>query len=174
MKTKITTKGGDRGMTSLYSGERISKSEIQIKFVGIVDELVSHLGLARVHAQKVNSELEQLQRDLFVLASDIATTKDSKKVIKRVDQEFVDIFEKEHERVSKLVEFPKDFILPGGVNSVSGAHIDVARSVARRLETEIVSACPSEEIFIYVNRVSDYLWLLARLEEGQSKMQKDI
>ena len=187
MTSKITTKKGDKGTTSLYSGERVPKNNINIKIVGIIDELVSHLGLARVYSQVVNSELEQLQKDLFVLASDIATTQGKRK-IKRIDKNFIDIFEKEHSRISEKVQFPKDFVLPGGVNSISGAQIDICRTIARRLEVEIIDCSFNNNvknvevieklnekncILTYVNRLSDYLWLLARLEEGKSKMQKD-
>lgn len=174
MTTNITTKGGDKGVTSLYSGERVDKSDKRIKLVGIIDELVSFIGLARVSSKKnVSVELEIIQKDLFVLASEIATLEHSK-LKKRIDDEFLNKFEEKHKKISDEIEFPKDFVLPGAYGSISGAYIDVARTVARRLETEMASELfVSFNLLRYVNRLSDFLWLLARLEEGKSKMQKD-
>jgi ATP:cob(I)alamin adenosyltransferase len=210
MTTSITTKNGDKGNTKLYSGEEVGKNDSKIKFVGLIDEVVSFLGLARVTSKKVSKELEQVQKDLFILASQVAINHSSvlhsiisslddidyilkqdeyKKAYnsimreyydleKIIDYNFIDNFEKEHNRVSSLVDFPKDFILPGGNNSVSGANIDIARAKVRNLETiwwdlEFLFST-RKPVDIYLNRLSDYLWLLARIEEGQSKMQKEV
>ena len=175
MKTKITTKAGDDGETSLYSGERVLKSSERIRIVGLIDELVSYIGLARVSSnnEEVKFNLEKVQKDLFTLAAEIATT-DTSKLKNKIDKKFMSEFEILHESISDKIEFPKDFILPGAHGSISGAQIDICRTIARKIEVEVTNfLLISKTCLKYLNRLSDFLWLLARLEEGNSKMQKD-
>lgn len=164
---KIYTRGGDTGQTSLLGGDRKSKSNIRIQAYGAVDELNSHLGL--LADQEVNKSratfLRDIQRTLFTMGSQLAASPDFPK-----DKlpEFAIGLEAELEQAiddmdSRLPEL-RSFILPGGHPSVSVCHI--ARTVARRAERMVVSLQEQEavemKIITYLNRLSDYLFVLAR------------
>lgn len=165
-------------MTRLYSGEWVSKSTSRIAAVGAVDETVSMLGLARALSQNedVRARIERIQRALFLAGAELATTPPQlARMPQRLDQAAADTLDRECSDLEKAAPHPEGFILPGA--SAAGAALDVARSVARRLERHAAHMTQAGEIntpdlLRWLNRLSDYLWLLARREEGCSYLLK--
>lgn len=169
----IVTKTGDKGKTRLLSGEEIAKSDPRIEAMGVIDELNSHIGLARAMTGKLGprcggiaGELEKLQLDLARLTSEIACTDPgSHKWVKPASAADVDEIEKKIQALEKEIELPRSFIMPGACEA--SAALDIARSVARRLERHVAAlaqdgSCRNEQALIYLNRLSDYLFMLAR------------
>jgi cob(I)alamin adenosyltransferase len=164
---KIYTKSGDKGETSLFGGGRVSKNNLRIKAYGTVDELNSILGLAASFTddKKLAEEIKNLQNQLFILGSDLATPLDKNKVkIQRVSDMEITFLESRIDFYDEKLPELRNFILPGGSNSASYLHF--ARTVCRRAEREIVALAEKEEIGIdvvkYINRLSDLLFMLAR------------
>jgi len=165
----IITKKGDKGMTSLYYGEQISKDDPRVETYGTLDELCSFLGLSKslIKDQKNKKLIEAIQRDLFVIGAELATKRTSLgKLEKRIDKSYIDRLEKIIEGLEKKRAFKECcFYLPGE-NLVSGA-LDISRTVARRAERLVVTLkrkgkLSNNFILIYLNRLSDLLYLLAR------------
>ncbi|UXP30801.1 cob(I)yrinic acid a,c-diamide adenosyltransferase [Reichenbachiella agarivorans] len=164
---KIYTKGGDKGETSLLGGTRLLKSNIRIESYGTVDELNSYIGLLR--DQEVNTskraELIDIQNALFVIGADLATDP-AKTKVKRppVTEEFTVRLENMIDAMDAQLPAMKFFVLPGGHQSVSFAHI--ARTVCRRAERQVIALAEqefvSEEVKVYLNRLSDYIFVLSR------------
>jgi cob(I)alamin adenosyltransferase len=163
---KIYTKTGDDGTTGLFGGGRVPKTSPRIEAYGTVDELNSTLGLARSVSTEFGALLQKIQQELFVLGGDLATplTTRSDYPVPRIADESVLYLERaidEHE-----AELPplKRFILPGG--TPLAAHLHHARTVCRRAERCVIALSQSEEItttnVIYLNRLSDLLFVLAR------------
>ncbi|MBA4250843.1 MAG: ATP:cob(I)alamin adenosyltransferase [Chlorobiaceae bacterium] len=168
---KIYTKTGDKGETSLFGGKRVTKDSDRIEAYGTVDELNSFLGLAIAEglSKKTESVLIKLQSDLFSLGSDLATPLDydSKKIsIPRISQEEISFYENMIDDFSTQLDEIQFFILPGGTKAASILHI--ARTVCRRAEREVVHLKHSEKInqniVIFLNRISDFLFVLSRYE----------
>lgn len=164
---KIYTKTGDRGQTSLLSGGRVSKSDIRIEAYGTVDELNSYLGLVRdQEVNKVRTELlEEIQEKLFVIGAILAAGKDPEKMkLPQVLDEDVEKLETAIDIMEGELSPLKNFILPGGHPSVSYAHI--TRCICRRAERLVIALHEQHPvnniIIIYLNRLSDYLFVLAR------------
>ncbi len=180
-KSSITTRVGDKGTTYLFSGEEVFKDSPRTETYGDVDELVSVLGVARCHSanEEVRSILLDLQRDLFVVGAELATAIDHLDLLKqRIDEPALKAFENRRDQLEARIALPDGFILPGGSDSAAAAHIDHARTIARRLERKTVSLSragllQNEHLLVWMNRLSDFLWLLARLEEGQSLTLKE-
>ena len=164
---KIYTKTGDSGTTSLLGGARVSKAHIRIDAYGTIDELNSYIGL--LNDQEVNAPrydfLKEVQDRLFTVGSHLATEPGKDKVIKP------DLFESDIEALERAIdemdaELPAltSFILPGGHQSVSFAHL--ARTVCRRAERISIALNDHEEIdpliIRYLNRLSDYLFVIGR------------
>lgn len=178
-KINITTKTGDRGTSRLYSGEEISKSHLRLETYGEIDELVSLLGIAKCHVGKdrIKDEILQLQKDLFVVASELSTTADKLDTLAvRVDKVFLDRLELRREALNGDTAIPEDFIIPG--STLPSSYLDLARCVARRVERKIVKLVESKEIdnltmIVWFNRISDYLYLMARFEEESPALLKD-
>jgi cob(I)alamin adenosyltransferase len=174
----ITTKVGDKGTTFLFSGEEVPKNSPRTSAYGDLDELVSLLGIARAASKRpeLREQLVELQRDLFVVGTELATSAAQLHMLKeRADVAFLQRLEKKRDAAEAAVRMPAGFILPGG--TVAAAHLDLARAVSRRLERSIVGLVQGGEIenkamLVWVNRLSDYLWLLARIEEGDSTLLK--
>jgi cob(I)alamin adenosyltransferase len=168
----ITTQVGDRGSTFLFSGERVSKDSPRTHAYGDLDELVSVLGLARSQAKRTKAEILALQRLLFSAGSELATSVRRVSLLKsRIDAAALADFDNKREALEKSIRMPAGFIVPG--TSVAGAHLDHARTIARRLERRVVGLrrmklVRNPHLMIWLNRLSDYLWLLARREEGRS------
>jgi cob(I)alamin adenosyltransferase len=169
--TKIYTRGGDRGETSLGDGSRVPKTDLHIAAYGTVDELNSFLGLV-LAAPDLPDEfrpwLEQLQNDLFDVGADLSVPLGDERERLRVRQEQVDRLEELCDLVNERLEPLKSFVLPGG-GEVS-ARLHVARSVCRRAEREAVELAAVEGVssaaLAYLNRLSDLLFILARAAAG--------
>ena len=167
MSTKIYTKTGDKGQTSLLGGTRVSKNHIRIDAYGTVDELNSYIGLVR--DQKIDERskniLIEIQDRLFTIGSSLASDPEKSKMkIPDLKAEDIILLEKEIDALNEILPEMKSFVLPGGHTTVSYCHI--ARCVCRRAERKIISL--SENSFVhelvvkYLNRLSDYLFVLSR------------
>src|SRR5688500_17155389 len=165
---KIYTKTGDEGMTSLFGGKRVSKADLRIETYGTVDELNSWIGVLRDHNTNHGRKETVLviQDRLFTMGSMLATEPGNVKVkIPTLKEEDVALLEKEIDAMDGLLPAMRSFILPGGHPSVSFAH--VTRTVCRRAERLVIqlhrSEAVSPTIIKYLNRLSDYLFVLARM-----------
>jgi cob(I)alamin adenosyltransferase len=177
MAMKIYTKTGDKGTTSLIGGTKVPKSHLRIEAYGTVDELNSYIGLCKdlltdVEAQKL---LLEVQDRLFTIGSSLACDpiKEPKLLIPDLNENDVILLEKEMDQMNELIPQMKSFILPGGHPTLSQLHI--ARCVCRRAERCCVRLDlenPEEETIIikYLNRLSDYLFVLSRFTGYQLKI----
>ena len=170
---KIYTKTGDDGTTSLFSGGRVAKDSSRVEAYGTVDELNSYLGVARSHqaSEKTAEYLEEVQNHLFRLGADLATPMDAKaEWLVRITEKEVQWLENTIDELSATLPELKNFILPGG--TVVAAHLHVARTICRRAERLVVTLAVTETIneqsLIYLNRLSDWLFTLARYENLQA------
>jgi cob(I)alamin adenosyltransferase len=172
--TKVYTRTGDTGQTSLANGERVSKSSLRVAAYGDVDELNSMLGLARCRITDTSLQplLRQIQNDLFVLGADLATPRPAAgepDPMRRIAGADVESLEKAIDRYNEALPPLQEFILPGG--SEPGALLHVARAIARRAERTTVALAQSETInpqaLIYLNRLSDLLFVLGRFVNSQ-------
>ena len=173
MTFKVYTKTGDKGETGLYGGTRISKASSRVESYGNIDELNAFMGVAKSYVtdSRVLEQLKKIQFDLFTVGSEAATPVDklflangkarldlviSEKEIEELEQ-WIDAFEEELEPLQY-------FILPGGGKAAT--HFHVARTVCRRAERSMVFLNESEEVrpelIKYLNRLSDYLFVLSR------------
>lgn len=173
---KIYTKTGDKGETSLFGGKRVWKDDLRIQAYGTTDELNAVLGIAA--AELSDTELKvvisSIQNDLFTVGSDLASPleKENKNfVIPRIDTQFVTRLEILIDKFDSQLPALKNFILPGGSKVSSILHH--ARTVCRRAEREVVALSRIEgindQIEVYLNRLSDLLFVLARFENFSSK-----
>lgn len=174
---KIYTKTGDSGDTGLFGGERVSKSSPRLEAYGTVDELNSFIGLAitEIKDNEVKVLLEEIQSQLFDLGADLATPENDKTRklnIKRIGAEYYGGIEKAIDNFDDKLEELKSFILPGG--SKAAAHLHVCRTICRRAERAVVElnkiSDTGENISIYLNRLSDLFFVLARYENFVSKV----
>ncbi len=166
---KIYTRTGDKGKTSLFSGERVQKDDLRVEAYGTLDELNSVLGLALTSctAPRLKEIVGWLQNQLFAAGADLATRSGGRFQPQRISER--DWREQESvidELVAQLPEL-KNFVLPGG--SAGSALLQMARSVCRRAERLMVRLAKEEgdvnpELVIYVNRLSDLLFVMARFE----------
>ncbi|MCU0360870.1 MAG: cob(I)yrinic acid a,c-diamide adenosyltransferase [Bacteroidia bacterium] len=167
MSTKIYTKTGDKGETSLIGGTRLPKHHVRIEAYGSVDELNSQIGLLR-DVTEDNSLIELLifiQDRLFTIGSHLASDPvKSKMKLPAMDEQDIVVLEKAIDEIDKAVPPMKSFVLPGGHVNVSYCHI--ARCVCRRAERAVLRLAENEfvdEIHArYLNRLSDYLFMLSR------------
>lgn len=178
LNMKIYTRKGDTGNTSLYGGEKISKNSDRIEAYGTVDELNSILGVALANspAERTIEILKLLQQDLFVLGADLATPPESKPRIERIKNKDIEHLEAIIDKLQNNLPALKHFILPGG--NRCGANLHLARTVCRRAERAAVACYEvnnkqvSKETIIYLNRLSDLLFVLARYENHQSGFEE--
>lgn len=171
---KIYTKTGDKGTTSLFGGTRVPKHHIQIESYGTIDELNAHIGLLKdqdtgAHTKEI---LNRIQDRLFTIGSTLATEPEKATLksgkdrlgISRISADDIQVLELEMDRMNDELPPMTNFILPGGHQSVSFCHI--ARCVCRRAErmaTALHEIDPFDEmVLMYLNRLSDYLFVLAR------------
>jgi len=165
---KIYTKTGDKGNTSLFTGTRVPKHHIRIESYGTVDELNSVLGLVRDQDMDAHSKesLIQIQDKLFTVGAILATEpkKDNRLKIPRIEEEDIQFLEQEIDQMNENLPPMTHFILPGGHTTVSYCH--VARTTCRRAERMISYLHEKEpvpeNVIAYINRLSDYLFVLAR------------
>jgi cob(I)alamin adenosyltransferase len=171
----IVTKTGDKGETALMYGRRVSKSDPRVDAYGCVDELNAALGLARAFSENafISEQILLVQKDLIVLMGELATAREdieryvkdefkltSAEMIDRVGGVIVDL-----EKDTSL--YPKDWVIPGG--TVVSAAIDFARTTARHAERRVAALRNlNPEILRYLNRLSDFCWVLARYSEKKS------
>ncbi len=198
---KIYTKTGDGGTTSLFGGERVEKNAVRIRAYGEVDELNSWIGvilsedsfrpfgnqnfktkrgadLKVVLTAEIAKKLYRIQSELFILGSDLATPTDVKVKIPRIKKGVITKLEKEIDQWSRVLPELRNFILPGGGKIRSKLHL--ARTVARRAERSVAELAKEEKLNknaqIYINRLSDWLFTLARyvnkLEGGKEIIWK--
>ena len=173
---KVYTRTGDNGQTSLVSGTRVSKSSLRVDAYGEVDELNSLIGVARARSQdtQVDDVLGLIQNDLFTLGADLASTSDVN--VPRLDESFVTRLEQYSDQFLSELEPLKEFILPGGTDA--GALLHLARTVARRAERRAVALSEAEELnpktIVYLNRLSDLLFILARAINRRSGIQEKM
>lgn len=166
MTMKIYTRKGDDGKTALLGGDRVSKHHQRVEAYGTIDELNSHIGLLRAQANDngITSVLSQVQDRLFTLGSYLASSPGSRMVLPGLDDTDIGLLETEIDRLTSALPELKNFILPGA--SVAGSQAHVARCVCRRAERLVVMLRDNEEveehIIPYLNRLSDYLFTLAR------------
>lgn len=170
---KIYTKTGDAGDTSLFGGKRVPKNALRIEAYGTVDELNSIIGVCRASnpANEIDSILEEIQNDLFTLGADLATPFDSNaSKIKRITSGEITRLEKHIDAIDPQLEPLKVFILPGGSRSAAMLHF--ARTICRRAERLVVQLSKEEEVgehpVIYLNRLSDLLFVIARWSNALS------
>jgi len=160
--TKIYTRGGDRGETSLGDGRRVSKLDPLLRAYGAVDELNSLIGWAQVAAG--DPRLARVQNELFDLGADLAVPFVEGDDKLRVTQAQIDGLERDCDEVNAELEPLKSFVLPGG--SEAAARLHVARATCRSVEREVLSAGRERELnplaLVYLNRLSDLLFILAR------------
>lgn len=174
---KIYTKTGDKGDTSLFGGSRINKDNLQVECYGTVDEANSMIGVAYslVKNNEIKSELRDIQKRLFVLGAEIASdSKGAAKLIDKISQRDVDSLEKIIDSHTSEVDPQDSFIIPGGCVSASTLHM--ARTIVRRSERNLVSlsnqAIINNNIKKYLNRLSDVLFIMARVEEKYNFIQE--
>jgi cob(I)alamin adenosyltransferase len=163
--TKVYTKTGDAGDTSLVGGQRVSKADIRVSAFGDVDELNSWLGYARtlLTDDEINTVLQRIQNELFILGADLASPMSVP--LRRVDEGLVTELEQLIDTFLAELEPLQEFILPSG--GQAGACLHLARTVARRAERSVVALAAEDAIntqaLIYLNRLSDFLFVLARV-----------
>jgi len=157
--TRIYTRGGDAGETSLGDGTRVSKLDPRVVAGGEVDELNSLVGLAAVTADgEIGGVLNRVENELFDLGADITLPPEREGL--RVTQEQIDGLEAECDRFNEPLAELKSFVLPGGTELA--ARLFVARAVCRRAERSAIAAGASPLVCVYLNRLSDLLFILAR------------
>ena len=171
---KVYTGTGDKGKTSLFSGERLRKNDIRVESYGAVDELCSFVGVIvsslpeGVEKPDVSGDLQSIQGDLFVVGALLAVSLESSdsKMLRRLENERIDWLEKKIDAMEEKLSPLRSFILPGG--HPAAAWSQVARSVCRRAERNVVAlaseqgCCCEENVLGYLNRLSDFFFVLAR------------
>jgi cob(I)alamin adenosyltransferase len=171
--TRIYTRGGDKGKTSLGSGKRVAKHDPRVAAYGTVDEANAVIGIARNYTatdDEADAMLAHIQNDLFDLGADLCTPEEpgtdpetAKAALRIVDAQ-VERLEREIDRMNAELEPLNSFILPGG--NLAPAALHLARTVVRRAEREITALAETEPVnpaaIRYINRLSDHLFVLAR------------
>ena len=170
---KIYTKKGDSGITSLFGGKKIFKSDIRIEAYGTVDELNSYLGIiiALTNNISIEKDLLKIQKRLFDLGAILATNPDKPELIQTFNAESINFLEDKIDKMDKELTSLKNFILPSGSLLISHTH--VARTICRRAERRVVAIPDKNQNYkdsiIFLNRLSDYLFVLARKFSKDSK-----
>jgi len=170
----IATRTGDTGDTGLLYGGRVRKTDARVDAYGAGDEAVSALGLARALCgdERVKSEIHLIQRDMFIVNSELATSTESRHLLEKhfptVGAEMTQRIDELLAELEEAVELPRSFIIPGG--SAGSGGIDLARTIVRRTERATVALLDSgelanAEVAKYLNRLSDCLFMLARFED---------
>lgn len=170
----IYTKGGDRGTTSLVRTKNVSKSDDRIQLVGTIDELTSHLGLVKtmIKDEETIRQLEKIQRILITVMAGVADPYNKEYKLEEHEEEFL---EQEIDRMEGLFQRPKEFILPGQCRL--SAELDIARTVSRRAERALAAVSvkfgADNGAKIFMNRLADYLYVLARYTDAKMTEKVD-
>ena len=178
--TKIYTKKGDAGDTSLGGGQRVPKDHLRVQAYGTVDELNSQLGVALAVGlcDRLAAVLPTIQNELFDLGSDLCFVEEDKQLYKlpQIEDRHVERLEALIDEMTAVVGPLENFILPGG--SLGAAHLQVARTVCRRAEREVATLAHEEGIGVqvlpYLNRLSDALFVMARYENHQAGVPEPL
>lgn len=169
---RVTTRTGDDGRTSLYGRARVPKHDPRIAVLGDLDEAQSAIGLARALAKRtVAAELLELQRAIYRLMAEVGTSPE-REPAERVGAEAVAALESRTDALKAKAVIPPQFVVPG--DDQAAAAIDLARAVVRRAERGVArllddGGLANRELLRYLNRMSDTLFVLARLQEGRRK-----
>jgi len=174
---RIYTKTGDKGDTALGDGTRRSKSDLRVAAYGTVDEANSAIGVARLHARdELDAMLGRIQNDLFDLGADLSTPQDGRRGDERlrIADSQVDRLEHEIDLMNSALKPLMSFVLPGGTPAAANLHL--ARAIVRRAERLVVDLAAKETVsgvaIRYINRLSDHLFVAARLANDGGK--KDV
>jgi cob(I)alamin adenosyltransferase len=168
----IYTKTGDKGKTSLFDNKRVFKDDIRVESYGTIDELVSFLGVAKnyVEHQGMYEFINGIQNKLFSVAAELAT-EDAEKLSFHIVEDDVNYLEEKIDEYMEKVDKPDSFVIPG--SGKASAYLHVCRTMCRRAERRIITLSKETEInpylIKYVNRLSDLLYALARVEEKETK-----
>ncbi len=171
--TRIYTRGGDKGQTSLGDGSRVGKDALRVEAFGTVDEANAAIGLARLHTKgKADALLAAIQNDLFDLGADLCRPESGKKTAaQRIAEAQVKRLETEIDEMNVALAPLGSFILPGG--GPASAQLHFARTVVRRAERLMVALSGKEAVnpvaIRYINRLSDHLFVLARFLNKKGK-----
>lgn len=169
---RLFTGKGDTGETDLL-GDRVPKDDPRIRVIGALDETTSTIGLGRAHAaeERTMALLLETQRDLYKIMAELAFTDELRPAAYTLGEDRVSWLETATDELSADVPLPRAFVVPG--DSVPGAALDIARTVARRAEREAVALAHAgqlgnPEVLRYLNRLSSLLFMLARAEDRAS------
>ena len=175
--THFYTRFGDEGFTGLLGEGRVPKYHPIPEAVGNIDEATAAIGLARavVSHPLIGPLLIQIQRDLYSIMAEVSATPDNAAQFRKINSERVVWLEQETDAVSKLIEIPKEFILPG--DTISGAQLDLARTIVRRAERGIAKllhdgSIENLDLLKYLNRLSSTLFVLELLENTSHGLTK--
>ena len=175
----IATKRGDGGQTGLAGGIRVSKTHPRVECYGTIDELISQMGFARAICgdAEVCQQLKAIQRELYRVGSAIATPPESKKTPPEITPDMAAALEADIHRMEAIPGVIGDWSLPG--ETPDGAALDVARTICRRAERLAVGLAETgiisnPAILAYLNRLSDWLWLLARVLEARQGVDSSL
>lgn len=178
--TKIYTKKGDGGTTALGGGQRVPKDALRVQVYGTVDELNSQIGVALATglSESLDAVLRSVQNELFDLGSDLCFVEEDKQKypLPQIEERHVVRLERLIDEMTQIVGPLENFILPGG--SMGSAQLHVARTVCRRAEREASTLAREEGVGAYVlaylNRLSDALFVMARLENHQKGVDEPL
>lgn len=171
--TKIYTRGGDKGETSLSDGSRVLKHDVRVEAYGAVDETNAAIGVACLYADGDNQKmLKTIQNDLFDLGADLSTPiADNEEGKLRITEEQVKRLEREIDQMNENLKDLTSFILPGG--SKASSHLHLARTICRRAERLAINQAQSYRtnpfVIQYLNRLSDHLFVLGRILNANGK-----
>jgi cob(I)alamin adenosyltransferase len=175
----IATRRGDSGQTGLPGGIRTSKADPRVECYGTIDELISQIGFARSICgdAEVTAALKAIQRELFKVGSAIGTTPESRKPAPEISAAMLAVLDEHVSRIESIPGVLGDWSLPGELPDASA--IDVARTVCRRAERLAVAlsesgALSNPQALMYLNRLSDVLWLFGRLLEARANVDSSL
>ncbi|GLR16247.1 cob(I)yrinic acid a,c-diamide adenosyltransferase [Portibacter lacus] len=175
---KIYTKTGDAGETGLFGGKRVSKDSLRIEAYGTTDELNAFIGqlISSQDIQSVRSFLVKIQNEIFIMGSMLSMPSDQNFDIPIISESDIEDIEVEIDRMEKKLAPLKNFILPSGSAAISSSHI--CRTISRRAERRVVTLEQSEEINPlikkYLNRLSDYFFVLSRYIAVETGVEETI
>lgn len=169
---RIYTRTGDAGKTRLFTGEQVSKDEARLEALGCIDEMVAFLGLARseIEHPDIRARLTAIQTELYLVLADVASSVADKPVTTKLPDDAIAILESVIDAYDSQLPPLRDFVMPGESRASSALH--VARTVCRRAERRVVAVVRShplsERIPAYLNRLSDLLFVMARVVDHGS------
>ena len=163
----VYTKTGDKGQTSLYTGERVDKDSLRVETYGTIDEMNSALAMARAfsRSEEVKTLILMLQKDVSLFMADLASLGQEP----HIKETQVKDLENEMDEIEAKLGPLRSFVVPG--DTQGGAALDLARTIARRAERQMLRLARQEPVHetdrLYINRLSDYCFMLMRLEDSQ-------